>query len=125
MGDLLQTGSDWLASQRQKHLSRMVTYCRGNGSVEVAAAVGRTIFAIDTETAVGQQYESRDFLILAADLVLTGAVVLPQAGDQVREPQDGKVYVYQVCAPGDEPVWRYSDPYRRTLRIHSKQVAVE
>jgi len=30
-----------------------------------------------------------------------------------------------VMAPGKEPAWRYSDPYRKTLRIHTKHVDTE
>lgn len=59
------------------------------------------------------------------DLVLGGATALPKAGDRVRETDGGKVFVYEVMAPGNEPAWRYSDPYRRALRIHTKHVATE
>jgi hypothetical protein len=50
---------------------------------------------------------------------------LPERGDAIREQQDGKVYVYEVMAPGKEACWRWSDPYRQTLRIHTKQVGTE
>ncbi|MBE3123763.1 MAG: hypothetical protein IMZ65_03080, partial [Planctomycetes bacterium] len=50
---------------------------------------------------------------------------LPERGDRIREPQDGKTFVYEVMAPGKEPHYRFSDLYRRTLRIHTKQVATE
>ena len=33
--------------------------------------------------------------------------------------------LYEVMAPGSEPHFQFSDPYRRTLRIHTKQVDVE
>ena len=125
MGDILESASAFLADQRRKHLSRTVTYCRGAVRVEVAATIGRTVFTIDTETAVQAEFESRDFLVLTADLVLGGAATLPQEGDQIREPSGGKVFVYAVLAPGDAPAWRYSDPHRKALRIHTKQVGEE
>jgi len=34
-------------------------------------------------------------------------------------------FIYEVMAPGNEPPWRYSDPYRRTLRIHTKLIGAE
>ena len=37
----------------------------------------------------------------------------------------GKVYIYEVNAPGSEPPWRWSDPHRRLLRIHTKQIGIE
>jgi hypothetical protein len=110
---------------RAQHLSRTVTYQRGDDSVEVAATVGRTVFEIDDGSGAAVQWESRDFLVPAADLVLAGEVVEPLPGDRIRETQGEKVYVYEVLAPGKEPCWRWSDPFRRTLRVHTKQVDEE
>ena len=125
MADLLEWASAWLDGMRAKHAAQPVTYCRGEQSVEVAATVGRTVFEIADAYGVVEQSESRDFLIPAADLVLGDAVTLPERGDRVRETQDGKTLVYEVMAPGKEPHYRFSDVYRRTLRIHTRQVAVE
>jgi hypothetical protein len=125
VADLLQQASAWLDRVRKTNLARTVTYGRGEQSVEVQATVGRTDFeAVDAYGAV-ERTESRDFLVLAADLVLAGTAVLPEPGDRVREVQDGKTYVYEVMAPAKEPCWKWSDPYRRTLRIHTKEVAIE
>ena len=125
MADLLQQASAWLDRVRRANLAHTVTYLRGDQSVDVPATVGRTDFeAVDTYGVV-ERTESRDFLVLAAGLVLTGAAVLPEPGDRIREVQDGKTYVYEVMAPAKEPYWKWSDPYRRTLRIHTKEVATE
>ena len=124
MADLLEQASSWLAGQRTKFLSRTVVYCRGDVSVEVQASIGKTTFDIDDGYGAVESWESRDFLIAAANLVLSGVDVLPVAGDRINEVQDGLTFVYEVLAPGKEPCWRYSDPYRTTLRIHTKQVAV-
>jgi hypothetical protein len=69
--------------------------------------------------------ESRDYLVRAAPLVLNGVTELPKRGDQIHEMTDGVIFIYEVMGPGDEPHFRYSDPYRRTLRIHTKQVDTE
>ena len=125
MADLLEWGSAWLDGQRKTHLSRPVTYQRGAESVEVQARVGRTVFEAADAYGVVERTESRDFLVLATDLVLGGAAVLPERGDRIRETDGANVYVYEVMAPGKEPHWRWSDDYRRTLRIHTKHVATE
>ena len=125
MADLLEQASAWLDRMRARHAARPVTYCRGEQTVEVQATLGRTVFEIADAYGVVEQSESRDFLIAAADLVLGEAVTLPERGDRIREPQDGKTFVYEVMAPGKEPHYRFSDVYRRTLRIHTRQVAVE
>ena len=125
MADLLQQGSDWLQAKRTQYASRVVTYARGAQSVELSATIGKTTFEVDDGYGVLVRHESRDFLILTADLVLDAEQVLPQRGDRIRETQNGQIFVYEVSAPGKEPCWRYSDPYRKALRIHSKEIAME
>ena len=125
MSDLLEKASNWLEEKRTQHVSRVVQYARGMQSVNVAATIGRTTFEVDDGFGVLVRCESRDFLILASDLVLAGEAQNPQRGDRIRETQDQQTFVYEVTAPGKEPCWRWSDPYRKTLRIHSKQVEVE
>lgn len=125
MTDLLEKGSTWLEDQRTRHLTRLVAYHRGADSVEIKATIGRTVFEQADDFGVIQKTESRDFLVLAADLVLNGERVLPKAGDRVREVQGDQVLIYEVMAPGTEPPFRYSDAYRQTLRIHTKHVATE
>ena len=123
MTDLLQQGSDWLEDQRTQHATRIVTYCRGQDSVDVAATVGQTVFRLTDDYGAEIRHVRRDYLILTADLVLAGQETLPQRGDQIKETSGSTTYVHEVMGPGgNEPDWRYSDPYRKTLRIHTKEV---
>ena len=125
MSDLLEQSSAWLEEQRVQHMSQSVTYHRSIDSVAVQATIGRTVFEVDDGTGILEKIESRDFLMLAADLVLASEVTLPQRGDRIKETAGDKVYVYEVLAPGKEPHYRFSDPYRKTLRIHTKLVDTE
>jgi len=125
MPDLLETGSNWLENQRHQHMTRTVLYQRGTDTVELAATIGRTVFEQADEFGVIHRIESRDYLVPTVDLVLASVPALPKAGDRIRETAGDQVFVYEVMAPGNEPPWRYSDPYRRTLRIHTKHVATE
>lgn len=125
MADILETASNWLETQRIKYRTRTVTYVRGGDQVELAATIGRTQFEVDDGYGVIERIESRDYLVTAVEVVLAGIPTLPERGDQIRETQDGTVFIYEVLAPGKEPHWRYSDPYRHTLRIHTKQIATE
>lgn len=122
MADLLANGAAWLEQQRAEHLASNVTYRRAQSVLVVAATVGKTAFEIDDGQGVIQRIESRDFLVLAADLILDATVTLPQRGDVIEEPAGAVTLLYEVMAPGNEPCWRYSDPYRQSLRIHTKQV---
>ena len=125
MTDLLRKSSEWLEDQRTRHAASTVEYVRGSRSVELPATIGRTTFEVDDGYGVLVRHESRDFLILAADLVLDAEQMLPERGDRIRETQGDTTFVYEVTAPGKEPAWRYSDPYRKTLRIHTTQIDVE
>ena len=123
--DLLRRGLEWLERERAKHASQKVRYRRGAEEAEVRATIGKTLFEIQNDYGVAERTETRDFLVLARELVLGGAVTTPRRGDQVRELQGSQVFIYEVMAPGKEPEWRYSDLYRHTLRIHTRQVGVE
>ena len=119
MPDLLELGARWLEDQRNKHCTRDVTYVRGAASAVVRATVGRTEFKTDDGQTVRTEYTDRDFLILTEDLVLSGSPTLPEPGDKIRETQGTAVYVFEVKG------WRYSDPYRQTLRIETNLTATE
>lgn len=125
MGDLLDRGSAFLDDQRHKHMSRTVVYQRGAEAKEVLATIGRTEFEQADDAGLIHRVESRDFLVRAADLDLGTGPILPRAGDQVRETVGTQVFVYEVNAPGGQPPFRYSDPYRRVLRIHTKHIGTE
>lgn len=122
MVDLLESASAWLDQMRLKHCSRTVTYQRGAASVDIPATVGSTTYEIDDGYGVVEAWESRDYLIPTESLVLNEQQTLPQRGDRIRETAGTRVFLYEVMAPGKEPHFVYSDPYRRTLRIHTKHV---
>ena len=119
MGDVLDKGSAWLESQRTLHMTRDVTYARGIITVVVKATIGRTEYETDDGQVVRTEFTDRDFLILAADLILNGLARLPEEGDQIHETKETSILIFEVMG------WRYSDPYRRTYRIETKHVGTE
>lgn len=116
MPDLLQAGSRWLEQRRTEHCTQDVVYIRGSDSVTVKATIGRTRYETNDDQTVRVDFTDRDFLILAADLVLGGVNVTPKPGDRVRETHGAQTLVFEVID------WRYSDPYRQTLRIATKYI---
>lgn len=112
----MQGAVKWLDSQRKAHLSVPVTYRRGESSCELSATVGRTVFRIEDEYRRIIRYESRDYLISVADLIIDGTAIQPESGDQIIE----NGFIYEVMAPANEPEWRYSDSCREIFRIHTK-----
>jgi hypothetical protein len=123
MPDLLSKARSWLAGQLKAHAAVEVVYRRGEDLCELTAAKGQSLFGVDDGAGIAVNYESIDWLCDAADLVLDGEVALPEKGDRIEETDEGgAVQVYEVTAPGTEPAWRYRDPERLRLRIHSKYI---
>ena len=116
MTDLLRQGSQWLEGMRTAHASSPVTYRRGETEVAVNATFGKTDFEIDDESGLTVGAHVWDFLLLADDLGLE-----PEPGDVVAA--NGRRYeVMNLAAAG---CWRWSDPYRQTYRIHTKDIGID
>ncbi len=122
MMDLLGKGAAWLEQQRTKFAAQEVYYLRGDSSVVLRATVGRSIFDQTGSDGLVSRTETRDYLILAADLLIDDVADTAKPGDQIIEGglEDG--FIYEVMAMPDEPCWRWSDQYRLTYRIHTKYV---
>jgi len=126
--DLLEQSQEWLTSMNRIFRSRQVVDARGlpaqagAQTKEVPALVGKTVFKVDKGYGLFERVEARDFLIEAADLEEFGE---PERGDRVMDTLNGKVELFEVMAPGGEPHFRYSDPYRKVFRIHTKHVGTE
>ncbi len=126
MADMLQSGQEWLADQLKQHASRPVVYQRGIEQVTAQATIGRTLLKLDNGYGgVRMEWTDRDFLIQTADLILGAALVTPQRGDRIRETVGANTSIFEVMAYGGEPPWRFSDPFGKLLRIHSKFIGVE
>ena len=124
MPDVLQASSDWLEDQRDEKRTIVVVYDRDGDQVSIDATVGETIFEIDNGFGVLERWEARDFLVFAKDIGLTPGEVLPRRGDRILETQGSKTFTYEVMSPSGQPLFRNSDPFRKTLRIHTKLVKV-
>jgi len=119
MADLLRTASSWLERMRTEHCSSLVEYRRPPDAYSVKATFGRTGFEVVDESGLTINAHVWDFLILADELfALFGA---PRAGDWIAA--DGQRY--EVMNLGGEGCWRWSDPYRRTCRIHTKDIGAD
>lgn len=122
MADLMQAGAVYQAAQLKAFAGRAVTYQRGGSQVSVTATVGRVLLKFGDELG-GQhvQMTDRDYIVTAADLVLNGAVVTPETGDQFLDLDGGLTpNVYEVQPYGTEPHYRPADPFGVMLRIHTK-----
>jgi hypothetical protein len=146
MPDLFAQSAAWLEQNRAAFCASSVTYCRGSLSAPVPATIGKTTFEIENSSGIVTRLESRDYLIRAVDLLLAGfgglspeqlaelspsqldalaaeEPTLPQPTDTIQETFNGKTLTYELMPLGNQQSWRWSDPFRNTLRIHTKLVS--
>jgi hypothetical protein len=115
--DLLRQGAAWLQQQMSSHCASDVLYRRGAQEQTVRATFGRTKYEVDDGQSVRITAHVMDFLI-AAEGFSFGE---PRAGDQIVA--DGVTYEVLNLPGANE--WRWSDPFRGTLRVHAKEIGHE
>lgn len=115
MGNVLDSGMQWLKRQREAHMSTAVAYIRAGAPVSTvqSATIGRKIFRLVDSYGTAIRVETRDYLIGVEQIPDE-----PQPGDMIDEGG----HRYEVTSPGGEPCWEWSDAYRRTRRIHTIHV---
>lgn len=124
MANLLATGATALAGWIKDHASVSVVYARsGTGSVTVSATQGQTSFEQTDAEGFGVRIDTRDYIVTAADLVI-GSAITPERGDTITETDGSLSRVHTVLGVGSEPCYRWCDPARKMIRIHTKQISV-
>jgi len=122
MSDMLHRGQAWLAEQLTKHASRNIVYQRDEISVELTATIGMSRYEQDDGEGVITRAQVRDYLIDTRSLIQSAIGTLPRRGDRILEQNGDTTFVFETMSIGSDPPWRYSDPFRVKLRIHTKQV---
>lgn len=119
MADRLTSAMERLQARMLSHASRHVTYQRGAQSVGLRATLGSSDLTIDNGTGFPLVVQSADFIVTPSDLVIDGVPVEPAAADRITDSGGGVFEVLEI--PGGMP-WRFTDPERTAMRIHTKQV---
>ncbi|HBG25671.1 MAG: hypothetical protein A2Y10_02475 [Planctomycetes bacterium GWF2_41_51] len=117
MANLLKTGIQFLADKLKAHASETVIYKRGADTVTICATFGKTNYQIEDDSGFQIGGQITDFLFDAEDLIIDGLLTVPKAGDQIQT--DSAIYEALFLQDG---CWRYSDPYRKIIRLHTKEI---
>ena len=117
MTNLLKKGIEFLADKLKVHASETVIYKRGLDTVNIQATVGKTNYQIEDDSGLKIGGEIVDFIFQTVDLVINGSLTIPKTGDRVEV--DGRIYEALFINDG---CWRYSDPYRKIIRFHTKEI---
>ena len=123
MSDMLAAGLAWLTQQLTEFASQTVVYARGANQVSVPATFGAKLLKLQgPDGGIRMQWTDMDFLIASAYLNFNGQPIIPQRGDFIYITQPPVVQCFEVLPYLDEAPWRWSDPHRTMLRIHTKHV---
>lgn len=115
MADLLQRGQEWLEAMRTLHCTSPVEYRRACEVLTVNATFGKTDYEVSDESGLKVRAHVWDFLVLAEELTSD-----PEPGDVIAA--GGRRY--EVMSLGGAS-WRWSDAYRQTRRIHTKEIGAD
>lgn len=113
---MIRAGIDVFRAAQASVLSIEAVYRRGSEESPIKAVLGRTAFRVKDAYGTWVRILSQDFIVSVEQLAF--------------EPSKGDVIVfdggeYEVLAPSDEAVWRWSDPYHTARRIHTKHIGGE
>lgn len=125
MRDLLRLGSDWLSDKMRHRASSAIVYRRAASSLNLMATIGSSEFEVQDDTGFSTRVESRDYIFDRADFMIDGVETEPLLGDKIIEILDGDLTGgegYEVASLSGQPHWRWADPFRRRLRVHTKYV---
>jgi hypothetical protein len=124
MPDLLATASAWLDQTLRTSVSQTVRYRRGAAYVDVLATFGLATDSSDASPEARRTWQSTDFMIAVADLVLAGHEVEPQVGDRIEFTPRTETITFQV--QNDEVSGKCfshcDDSTKLTFRIHTKEI---
>ncbi len=116
---MLQTGVAWLQGQRKQSLSQPGMYQRGAAQIpNLMATPGETVFTLATEETIRLAENQVDWIVTASDLVIDGAVTLPQTGDSYTTGG----MTYEVMQPDGVSQPYRLDPTGQQLRIFTKRI---
>ena len=97
-----------------------VTLKRGVASTAAVDAVpGETRRDTESYDGIPLTLRTRDFLIQAADYIISAVAVEPAAGDVIEEVVGSTTYSYELIPRFGEAAWRWSDPRHTAYRLHT------
>lgn len=93
----------------------------GGDYVDVPATIGQTPIGFDHGNGVIQTWQSTDFLVQAADLVIADQEITPHVGMWIACTLNGRSVEFNVLEADNGRCFQWSGPGRTTFRIHAKE----
>lgn len=128
MPDMMGRAMTWLSRKRRQFLARPVLYerCDDQGEILWQLTVPAVLGGADATGEASVEpvridAADLDFLIAARDLRYDGEPVEPTTDDRIYSYTNGRAHAYEILPRGNTP-WRWSDPQKTNIRIHTRLV---
>lgn len=123
MSNILQDGAAWLGEQLKAVAGVTVAYHRASSSIsDVTATVSLHEYEVLDTDGIMVLIKSRDYIVHAADLVLSGSTITPRAGDRIVETIGGVSQTFEIMPLGAQKEYEPLDTDGVLLRIHTKKI---
>ena len=99
-----------------------IIYARGSNQISLTAVPARSLLqSTDVESLVQVQFTTRDYVIVAAELVIDSELTLPRKGDRITETIGGQNKTFEVLKTDGDRFFSYCDDARSRIRVHTKE----
>lgn len=103
--------------------SEDIVYTRGLDSVPIKCSKGTSRYEVTDFDSVRLRGYDADFCFLANALDFGAGQVEPERGDTITwSDSNGFNHTFEVWSMSDEPWYRYTDPQKIGIRIHTTEV---
>lgn len=124
--DRIEAGMERLKDRMRARAGKPIVYLSGDREIALCATYGPKLLRLsDGEGNAWVEWTDMSFVVAGEDLTVSGARVEPRRGDRIVLRAGDDYETFEVLPFGGEPLWRWCDPYRKQLRVHTKRVAVE
>ena len=123
MTNMLQDGVTCLGTWLKDHAGVTLTYTRGANSVAITGTVSLHEYQVADAEGIITVVNSRDYIVHAADLIISGAEITPRAGDRIAETIDSTVNTFEVMSIDGTRAFEPVDPDNVLLKIHTKRIS--
>lgn len=103
-----------------------VKYLRGANEINLTkVGRGSWVFRFQDDNGTTKRIRSRDFLIEAAQLVISGVSIEPAIGHRIEVTVGDTTETFELVSPNNEGCFRFSDNSQKQIRVHTLLVGSE
>lgn len=129
MANRFQVGMNRLKQHFLNNAAVSITYHKVDADgtdtpILLTTWIGNTFFKVLDKNGQRLEWGDRDYLIPVEALAIGIVPFEPAKGHYITETVNLTTITYELSAPENEKVWRFSDPQHLVYRIHTKKTVI-